>query len=78
MTRSQRGQVRAADEQDALDDDAAQAEATAEGWATLSLRRSVGYAGVPLGPCRSVLDLPATSDLAALAEAVAGRLAPMR
>ncbi len=53
-------------------------EAAGEGWATLALRGSAGYAGIPLGPFRTVLELAGTSDLTELSEAVVRRLEAMR
>ena len=41
-----------------------------EGWATLAIRGSAGYAGMPLGPFRTVLGSPGPSDLAELTESV--------
>lgn len=53
-------------------------EAAAEGWATLSIRGSSGYAGIPLGPFRTVLGLAGSSDLTELTESVVRRLETMR
>ncbi|HEY6474854.1 MAG TPA: LuxR C-terminal-related transcriptional regulator [Acidimicrobiales bacterium] len=53
-------------------------EAAREGWATLALRGSVGYAGIPLGPFRTVLELGGSSDLTELSEAAVRRLEAMR
>ena len=53
-------------------------EAARDGWATLSIRGSVGYEGVPLGPFRTVLGLRGPSDLTDLAESVTHQLVTMR
>jgi DNA-binding NarL/FixJ family response regulator len=53
-------------------------EASAEGWAALALKGSVGFAGVPLGPFRTVLSLPSASELTELTEAVAQELSSLR
>ncbi len=53
-------------------------EAAGEGWATLALRGSAGYAGIPLGPFRTVLELEGSADLTELNEAVVRRLEAMR
>ena len=57
---------------------AALADAARHGWATLSIRGSVGLAGVPFGPLRTVLRVPGSSDLTEVARAVAHELAVMR
>jgi DNA-binding NarL/FixJ family response regulator len=45
-------------------------EAAEEGWATLTLRGSAGFAAVPLGPLRTVLRIPGSENLGDLASAV--------
>lgn len=52
-------------------------EASADGWATLAIRGSTGFAGVPLGPFRTILTLPTSSDLTELTAAVANELESM-
>jgi ATP/maltotriose-dependent transcriptional regulator MalT len=56
---------------------AAAAEAAAEGWVTIAIRGSDGFAGVPLGPLRTVLQLDATTDLSELTAAVSQVLVGM-
>jgi DNA-binding NarL/FixJ family response regulator len=56
----------------------AMAEAEREGWNTLVIRGSTGFTGVPLGPFRTVLQLPPASDLADLVEAAARELVGLR
>ena len=53
-------------------------EAANEGWATLAIRGSSGYAGIPLGPFRTVLPLAGSSDLTELTESVVRQLEAMR
>ncbi len=53
-------------------------EAAGEGWATLVIRGSPGFAGVPLGPFRTVFRLPSSLQLTELTEAVAHELAAMQ
>jgi predicted ATPase len=53
-------------------------EAGRDGWATVVIRGSVGYAGVALGPFRTALGLQGSSDLAELHESVTARLISMR
>ena len=53
-------------------------EAAGEGWATIAIRGSAGYAGIPLGPFRTVLGLAGSSDLTELTESVVGHLEAMR
>jgi DNA-binding CsgD family transcriptional regulator len=48
----------------------AMAEASDEGWATLTARGSAGLSGVPLGPLRGVLNVPGASELAELTDSV--------
>jgi DNA-binding CsgD family transcriptional regulator/tetratricopeptide (TPR) repeat protein len=57
---------------------AAMSEAAREGWATLAVRGSAGFAAVPLGPFRTVLRIPSSSELTELTEAVASELLAMR
>jgi DNA-binding CsgD family transcriptional regulator len=54
------------------------AEAQREGWATLTLRGSAGYASLPLGPLRNILPVPATNDLSKLTLAVQRELLAKR
>ncbi len=54
------------------------ADAARQGWATLEIRGSAGFAAVPLGPFRTVLELPASSDLTELTDAVARDLTGRR
>jgi hypothetical protein len=54
------------------------AEAAREGWATLVIRGSPGFAGVPLGPFRTVFRLPSPSGLTELTESVTRELDAMR
>ncbi len=54
------------------------ADAARQGWATLEIRGSAGFAAVPFGPFRTVLDLPASSDLTELTDAVARDLTGRR
>jgi DNA-binding CsgD family transcriptional regulator len=54
------------------------AEAAREGWATLIIRGSAGFATVPLGPFRTVFRLPSSSELADLTESVINELVAMR
>jgi DNA-binding CsgD family transcriptional regulator len=56
----------------------ATAEAANEGWATLEIRGSAGFSGVPLGPLRTVLRIPSSSDLATLAVSIEDELVAMR
>ena len=53
-------------------------EAAGEGWATLAIRGSAGYSGIPLGPFRTVLGLAGSSDLTELTESVMRYLRTMR
>ena len=57
---------------------AALADAAGHGWATLSIRGSPGFAGVPFGPFRTVLSILGSSDVTEMARAVAHELAVMR
>jgi DNA-binding CsgD family transcriptional regulator len=54
------------------------AEAAGEGWGTLTVRGSAGYAAVPLGPFRTVFRLPRASGLTDLADSVAHELIELR
>src|SRR5215469_6586020 len=54
------------------------AQAAAEGWGTLAVRASVGFAGVPLGPFRTALRLPPSYSLHELTDAVASELVARR
>jgi DNA-binding CsgD family transcriptional regulator len=54
------------------------AEAAKEGWATLAIRGSSGYAVVPLGPLRTVLQVPDPRDPAELTASVEHELLDMR
>ena len=49
-----------------------------EGWATLAVRGSAGFTGLPLAPFRTVLRIPGSADLSELTESVASELAAMR
>jgi DNA-binding NarL/FixJ family response regulator len=53
-------------------------EAAGDRWATLAVRGSVGYSGIPLGPFRTVLGIAGSSDLAERTESVIRRLESMR
>jgi DNA-binding CsgD family transcriptional regulator/tetratricopeptide (TPR) repeat protein len=57
---------------------AAMSEAAREGWATLAVRGSAGFAAVPLGPFRTVLRIPTSFELTDLTDAVASALVAMR
>jgi DNA-binding NarL/FixJ family response regulator len=57
---------------------AALADGARDGWATVAIRGSAGSAGVPLGPFRSVLRIPGSSELSELSKSVAAELAAMR
>ena len=54
------------------------AEAAEEGWGTLSIRASTGFAGMPLGPFRTVLQIPGSPDLARMTERVTREVAALR
>jgi len=56
---------------------AAVAEAVAEGWVTIEIRGSDGFAGVPLGPLRTVLQLGSSTDLSDLTASVTEALIGM-
>ncbi len=53
-------------------------EAANDGWATLGIRGSVGYAGVALGPFRTVLGRQGPAELTELTESVTHQLVSMR
>ncbi len=53
-------------------------EAAGEGWGILAIRGSAGYAGVPLGPFRTVFGLAGSSDQTELTDAVVAQLESMR
>jgi ATP/maltotriose-dependent transcriptional regulator MalT len=57
---------------------AALEEAATEGWATLTIRGSAGYAAVPLGPLRTVLRIPGSDSLADLTSSVERELLALR
>ena len=56
---------------------AAAAEAAHEGWATLEIRGSAGFSAVPLGPLRTVLRIPSSSEIATLAVSIEQELRAM-
>jgi DNA-binding NarL/FixJ family response regulator len=53
-------------------------EAAREGWATLTIRGSAGFEGLPLGPLLNVLQLPGARGAADLAACVEERLMALR
>ena len=53
-------------------------EAARDGWATVGIRGSVGYAGVALGPFRMVLGRQGPAELTELTESVTHQLVSMR
>jgi DNA-binding CsgD family transcriptional regulator len=53
-------------------------DAAREGWATLVIRGSAGFAGVPFGPFRTVLGIPVSSGLTELTDSVASELVARR
>jgi hypothetical protein len=57
---------------------AAMSEAAAEGWAALTISGSAGYAGVPLGPFRTVLRELGSSELSELTTSIEHQLMKMR
>jgi DNA-binding NarL/FixJ family response regulator len=57
---------------------AALVEAAGEGWATLAVRGSPGLAGMPLGPFRTVVQVPSSGGLVEATHSVASELVAMR
>jgi DNA-binding NarL/FixJ family response regulator len=57
---------------------AALAESARDGWATLLVRGSPGYAVVPFGPLRTVLQIPVPKDLTQLTASLEQELLDMR
>ena len=56
----------------------ARAQAAADGWTTLRIRGTEGFSLVPLGPLRTVLEVPNLPDLAALNGAIEAELLARR
>ena len=58
--------------------DEASIEAAGEGWATLRIRGTEGFSLVPLGPLRTVLEVPNVPDLGVLSGAIEDELLARR